>query len=190
MEFHILNEHELKSVYTVDAQRDFPKSELRPWNMIEALYRQGVYEPIGFYECGKLIAYALLVTPKDCCTVLLDYFAVLPLYRGGGIGSEILNTLKEHFKGRAKYIILESEHPDEAPDKSIALRRLDFYRRSGAILTDIQDRLFGVLFHIFIIPCGSTESLDLIRELEAHYHVIIPAELYDSSLEFYTCDTK
>lgn len=183
MEFHVLNENELKAIYTVDAQRDFPQSELRPWSMIESLYKQGFYEPIGFYNGGNLIAYALLVTPNGCDTVLLDYFAVLPIYRGGGTGSEILGILKEHFKGRAKHIVLESEHPDEAPDKSIALRRLDFYRRSGAILTDIQDRLFGVLFHIFIIPCGNVENVDLVNELEKHYRVIIPSELYESSLE-------
>ena len=41
------------------------------------------YEPLAFYdEAGALMAYAWQAILPQCRNVLLDYFAVLPQYRG------------------------------------------------------------------------------------------------------------
>ncbi len=185
MELRVLNETELRLVYIYDAHCDFPESELKPWEVVEKLNREGNYEPIGFFEGEEMVAYALQVIRNGGKSVLLDYLAVIPKYRDRGIGSAVLKQLCEHYRGKAEYIVIESEHPDEAPDKTSALRRLDFYRRAGGILTDTQVRLFGVLFLIFILPCSDTVTAFPSEELEKIYRVTVPPELYDGVVDIF-----
>ena len=185
MELRILNKTELRELYTTDAHRDFPESELKPLDVVEKLYREGNYEPIGFFENEMLVAYALQVIRENGKSVLLDYLAVTPEYRNCGIGSAVLKTLRKHYRGKCEYIVIESEHPAEAPDKTAALRRLDFYKRAGGILTDTQVRLFDVLFLIFILPCSDKLSVSASEELEKIYRVTVPHELYDSVVDIF-----
>ena len=168
-----------------EAHRDFPESELKPLDVVEKLYREGNYEPIGFFENEKLIAYALQVIREEGKSVLLDYLAVTPEYRDRGIGSEVLSALREYYSGKYEYIVIESEHPDEAPDKNAALRRLDFYKRAGGILTDTEVRLFDILFLIFILPCSDNFSASPAAELEKIYRVTVPPELYDGVVDIF-----
>jgi len=70
MELRILNETELVNLYTNECRRDFPESELKPLDVVEKLYREGNYDPVGFYEGGRLMAYALQVTLKTGKSVL------------------------------------------------------------------------------------------------------------------------
>ena len=185
MELRVLNELELKNLYMTDAHRDFPESELKPWDVVEKLYREGNYEPLGFYEGDTLMAYALQVVRENGKSVLLDYLAVTPQYRDRGIGSSVLRLLCEYYRGRAEYIVIESEHPDEAPDNAAALRRLDFYKRAGGILTDTRVRLFDVLFLIYILPCSDSISAVPAEELERIYRVTVPAELYNGVVDIF-----
>ena len=168
-----------------DAHRDFPESELKPWDVVEKLNREDNYEPIGFFEGDTLVAYALQVIRENGKSVLLDYLAVTPEYRDRGIGSAVLTALREYYRDKAEYIVIESEHPSEAPDKNAALRRLDFYKRAGGILTDTQVRLFDVLFLIFILPCSDSFSASPYDELEKIYRVTVPPELYDSVVDIF-----
>lgn len=185
LELRILNELELKNLYTNEAHRDFPESELKPLDVVEKLYREGNYEPIGFFENGKLMAYALQVVREKGKSVLLDYLAVTPEFRDCGIGSEVLRALQEYYSGKTEFIVIESEHPSEAPDKAAALRRLEFYKRAGAILTDTQVRLFDILFLIFALPCKNAENIDISAEMESIYRVTVPTELYDDVVDIF-----
>ena len=190
MELRILNEHELINLYTTDCRRDFPESELKPLDVVEKLYREGNYEPIGFFENGTLIAYALQVIRENGKSVLLDYLAVTPEYRNRGVGSAVLTALCKYYSSRYEYIVIESEHPDEAPDKIAALRRLDFYKRAGGILTDTQVRLFDILFLIFALPCSENLSAAPFEELEKIYRVTVPPELYDEVVDIFSAEYK
>ena len=190
MELRILNEHELINLYTTDCRRDFPESELKPLDVVEKLYREGNYEPIGFFENGTLIAYALQVIRENGKSVLLDYLAVTPEYRNRGVGSAVLTALRKYYSSRYEYIVIESEHPAEAPDKNAALRRLDFYKRAGGILTDTQVRLFDILFLIFALPCSENLSAAPFEELEKIYRVTVPPELYDEVVDIFSAEYK
>lgn len=185
MELRILDETELIKLYTNEGHRDFPESELKPLDVVEKLYREGNYEPVCFYEDGKLMAYALQVILKNGKSVLLDYLAVTPEYRDRGIGSKVLRALQEYYRGKADFIMIESEHPLEAPDKTAALRRLEFYKRAGARLTDTQVRLFDILFLIFALPCGDTADIEAAAEMEKIYRVTVPPELYDGVVDIF-----
>ena len=132
------------------------------------------------------MAYALQVIRNGGKSVLLDYLAVIPKHRDRGIGSSVLKLLCEHYRGKAEYIVIESEHPAEAPDKNAALRRLDFYKRAGGILTETQVRLFDVLFLIFILPCSDKLSASPSDELEKIYRTTVPPELYADVVDIFT----
>lgn len=186
MELRILNETELTSLYMNEAHRDFPESELKPLDVVQKLYREGNYEPVGFYENDTLMAYALQVIRENGKSVLLDYLAVTPEYRDRGTGSEVLKRLQAYYAEKYDFIVIESEHPDEAPDKNAALRRLDFYRRAGAILTDTQVRLFDILFLIFALPCKDKTVFDAAAEMELHYRTTVPSVLYDGVVEIFS----
>ena len=60
--------------------------------------------------------------------VYLEHFAVLENKRGNGIGSTALNLLKQ----KGKTVILEIEEPID----DLTIRRLNFYKRNGFILTN------------------------------------------------------
>ena len=185
MKLRILSETELINLYTTDCRRDFPESELKPLDVVEKLYREGNYEPIGFFEGGTLVAYALQVIRENGKSVLLDYLAVTPEYRNRGVGTAVLSSLQEYYAAKTDYIVIESEHPSEAPDESAALRRLDFYKRAGAILTDTQVRLFDILFLIFALPCKNATKINTFEEMENHYRVTVPPELYDGVVDIF-----
>ena len=88
-----------------------------------------------------MIGYTLLIASAGRQACLLDYFAVLPQFRSGGRGSQILKYLREHFLGKTHQILIECEHPDFAPDRDQALRRLRFYSNAGAKKAEIETKL-------------------------------------------------
>ena len=76
---------------------------------------RGLYEPLAFYdEAGALMAYAWQAVLPQCRNVLLDYFAVLPQYRGSGVGTAVLKELAAYYAPRKQSLIIECEHPAEA----------------------------------------------------------------------------
>lgn len=180
-----LTEAQLETLYLNDVYRDFPESEIKPWQVVHDLYKKGFYIPLGCFKNGVLIAYVLLIALKEKRTVLLDYFAVLPEYRNSGTGSAILKELRQFCAPFADNILIESEYPDSSPDRDTAIRRLGFYRRAGADLTDTQVRLFGVRFLIFTLRCGS-RPCDAAGEIESIYRVSVPKEQYDDVVEIFT----
>src|SRR5579862_1858448 len=62
---------------------------------------------------------------------LLRYLAVSEEHRSLGIGRRILDHIAERFAG-LEYLLLEAESPANAPDASLAARRIGFYERWGA----------------------------------------------------------
>lgn len=188
--FRPLSESELKKIYLEDAARDFPSSELKPWEVVLDMYKRGFYEPLGFFEENTLKAYSLQIIPGAGAAVLLDYLAVLPEYRSSGIGSRILEALQDYYSPVSEYIMIECEHPDEAPDRAQALRRLSFYERSGAVLTQTQVRLFGILFLIYRLPCGSSGDIDVPSAMETIYKISVPACQYRDSVHIFPGNYK
>lgn len=178
-----LTEKELERLYHEDVYRDFPESEIKPWSVVSDLYGRGLYEPLGYFDGDKLTAYALQIVPRSGAP-LLDYLAVIPEYRGSGVGSAVLSRLRERYHDRGG-IMIECEHPDEAPDRDAALRRLAFYDRAGAVLTDTQVRLFGVLFLIYRLPCSDGSTAAPADAMESIYRLSVPAHQYDGAVSIF-----
>ena len=133
MKIVLLNVEQAQSIYRSQMVRDFPESELKPFASVQGMMTRGLYEPLAFYdEAGALMAYAWQAVLPQCRNVLLDYFAVLPQYRGSGVGTAVLKELAAYYAPRKQSLIIECEHPAEAPEPAVARRRIGFYLRAGA----------------------------------------------------------
>ena len=97
--WRLLTTEELTNVYLNEMRRDFPAGELKPLSMILNSEATGTAHTWGVYEDDALVAYLLMVRPVGCEVSQLDYFAVLPQYRAGGIGAVLLAALPDHEKG-------------------------------------------------------------------------------------------
>lgn len=123
---HLLTPAELTDVFERHMTRDFPQAELKPLDLLLNLQARGLYYAYLFREGEQDVGYALLVAPEGSRTVLLDYLAILPEFRCKGLGGRILARLQAACAPRWQALTLEVEHPAEAPDEPMAVRRLGF----------------------------------------------------------------
>lgn len=183
----ILSFEELKEIYEQEAVRDFPKEELKPLSTMKNLMEKNLYKTFGFYEQERLCAYAFFVCLPKGQTALLDYFAVLPPYRSFGIGSKILSLFQEIHKDLLG-IIIEVENPTFSSikeEKSLRERRINFYKRNGALKTGIYLSLFQVPFEILYMPISQTLTKSSIqKEITNLYSAFIPKQYWKKSVEF------
>ena len=150
-----LTADELTRVYLDEMRRDFPPSELKPLSMILNSEAAGMAHTWGVFEGETLVSYLLMVQPMGCEVSQLDYFSVLPAYRSTGIGARLLAALPAHEEG-AKAILIEAECPEKAEDEAMAVRRLGFYARCGAVDVGWTEHLFDAWFRVLVLPCGRT----------------------------------
>ena len=153
-----LTADELTRVYLDEMRRDFPPSELKPLSMILNSEAAGMAHTWGVFEGETLVSYLLMVQPMGCEVSQLDYFSVLPAYRSTGIGARLLAALPAHEEG-AKAILIEAECPEKADDEAMAVRRLGFYARCGAVDTGWTEHLFDAWFQVLVLPAEG-ETLD------------------------------
>ncbi len=153
--WRLLTPGELTDVYLQEMRRDFPAGELKPLSMILTSEAEGLAHTWGVFDGETLAAYLLMVRPEGSAISQLDYFAVVPTYRAGGLGAKLLAALPEYEAG-AQAIIIEAEMPEKAEDEAMAVRRLGFYARCGAGDTGWTEHLFDAWFRILVLPCGRT----------------------------------
>ena len=142
-----MNPYQLRLVYETDLREAFPPAELKPFPAMREMMARGVYEALAFYGGEEEpLGYVLLWKHVDGRFILIDYLCVPARRRNKGIGGRILAELFAAFPPETVFIG-ESEAPtgDPAAD-GLILRRLDFYRRSGAALLSYDSALFGVRF--------------------------------------------
>ena len=124
MQITRLSAAECEDLYRSALPRDFPAAELKPFAEIQRLLESGVYEPLLLTDdAGARLAYAWQVVLPGQRTALLDYFAVRYDLRGSGVGTAALGLVRDYDAMRVHDLVLECEHPAEAPDPSIARRR-------------------------------------------------------------------
>ena len=159
-------------LYQTAMVRDFPASELKSVSMLEQLEDKGWYTFLGFYQEESpetLLAYALLIQTGPGA-VLLDYFAVSPALRGGGIGGQVLELLKQWAFQKAPMLLAEVEDPDfafEEGDRSIRNRRIGFYQRNDFFLSGVNAQVLQD--HYRIIAAGDFNGEKVYREMTKLY---------------------
>ena len=140
--WRLLTAEELTRVYLNEMRRDFPPTELKPLSMVLNSEAVGDSHTWGVYDGETLVAYLLMVRPRGATVSQLDYFAVLPACRAAGLGAKLLAALPGKEAG-ADAILIEAELPEKADDPAMAVRRLGFYARCGAVDTGWTEKLFG-----------------------------------------------
>ena len=185
-----LTAEELTKVYLEEMRRDFPPSELKPLSMILNSEAAGTAHSWGVYEGEVLVAYLLMVRPAGYAVSLLDYFAVLPRYRAGGIGASLLAELPAHEQG-VDAILIEAECPEKAEDEAMAKRRLGFYARCGARDTGWTEHLFDAWFRVLVLPCPAAPEYpadEAVRLLAGCYREAIGEKQWKKYVTFYRPD--
>ena len=186
MEIKLMSATQLEELYANHMFRDFPAPEIKPLSTLKRLLGTGEYVPLAFIEDGGMIGYTLLIACGGKNSCLLDYFAVLPQFRSGGRGSMILKYLREHFLGKTHQILIECEHPDFAPDRAQALRRLKFYNNAGAKKAEIETKLFGVRYLVYALTCDNTaQPLPVHDDIAFYYGKMVGNGDYNKEVEIY-----
>jgi len=181
----LMNEAEIRILYTFQMTRDFPPSELKSLSAILNLRERGEYDVIEARENGKFIAYALVYRPKAGRVLLLDYLAVEPEIRGRGYGHQLLEDLKVYYAQMADCLMIECERPKASPDVEEARRRIRFYQHADAVLTNVRVWLFDVEYSILVMPCGGyavCQARDWAQEILGMYQQMLPKSLYERNV--------
>lgn len=140
----------LKKLY----KEAFPLLERKPFSLLLRLKKQGKAELLAAKnDAGEFCG--LMIAAVDGDFVLLDYFAVQPEKRGGGIGSQLLDRLRERYAG--KKIFLEIERVESRQgDLTQKQRRKSFYKRCGMTETGVFSQLVGIEMEVLSSGCAIT----------------------------------
>lgn len=126
----------------------FPECERKPFDVMVSAIGRGL-DMCAIEDGGDFVGLAIVLTHGD--VALLDYFAVTPHRRGGGIGACALDLLREKYRGRA--LLIEIEDPDDVCDNpEIRRRRLAFYERCGMHIMPYKVNFYGT--RMLVLTCG------------------------------------
>lgn len=115
-------------------ERAFPENERRP---LEPLMDDptGHGEVVAFYEQGVFRGFAGLLSCHDISHII--YFAIEEENRGRGLGTRALEAMHAMKKGCRMIVDVEDES-ENAPNNAQRRRRIDFYRRSGYVPSEVR----------------------------------------------------
>lgn len=182
-----LEKENVIEIYTKTAKHHFPPAELKPVGRVCSFLEEGKYICYGLFEAGELLGYAFFLKPEKADFMLLDYYAIMEGHRNQKLGSVFLKLLKEEFKMGKEYPVsgffIESEHPDFSKDEAerdLRQRRIAFYERNGAGLTEVTSRLFGVDYKILYVTVEDRglETKEAFEKLEYIYHAMFAPKLF------------
>ena len=119
----------------------FPRSERKPFSVMLKKSREGKMDLWCLEEGGQFRG--LVITINSPSLILVDYLAIAENFRGQGVGTAALDTIREHYKGRDIFLEIESVYED-TPNLPERLRRKAFYLRCGLVPMKVMVWLFGV----------------------------------------------
>ncbi len=138
--------------------RDFIAVERKSEELLRELLRRGQYRilTVRLQETGACAAYLMGYPVEGDRYFFLDFFAVDPAFRGGGLGAWTLRTLAGLLGVDGLFFELEIPGED-APPYDQSVRRIAFYERLGAHRLPVEYGLLlgdGSLFpmHFYYLP--------------------------------------
>lgn len=186
MEIRVLSREEMGGVYKKHMKKDFPASELKPLEAMYHMLGRGKYLPLGLYDGADLIGYAYFAYAKEKTVALIDYLAICEVYRGRGIGNQLLQKIREYLQDWYG-IILEVENPDKAEsevERQAQEHRIAFYQRNKVALTDVTLTLFGVPFRMMYLEGFELKPEEVEKYLKEIYHMMFPKMIYKRVVKF------
>ncbi len=184
MYLNVMTPEELERAYRTDLTEAFPPSELKPLGAMEAMRRQGVYEPLCLRDgTGDVLGYILLWKHEDGRYVLVDYLCVPAGKRNGGTGGMLLREAIAR-SPKDTVFIGETEAPTGDLDRdALILRRLGFYARNGAKTLGYDSALFGVRFKTICWADPMPEEGEILRKHQEIYLRQFDREKYDRFIQ-------
>ena len=117
-------------------------------------------------ESGLDVSYALVIEKNIYGYALLKYMAVLPWYRGRGMGVETMRFINRRYADRQGLIAEITEFEDEDKDRVKKLRK--FFARFGYVEIESDYRISGVRANVMVKPMKGSADIAPIA------HRIIP----------------
>lgn len=153
-----ISSSELK-IYYKQIQQDFPKGEYPPYDILCRHIDAGVQDAMVLCRGQQQVAYAICAAGTD--HVLLSLLAVLPEFRGRGVGSAYLGLLKSRYISK-QAVIGEVERPEMAADPEEMqrrLRRIHFYENAGYyLIPGIDYTIWDVPMYLMALPINSSPN--------------------------------
>ena len=175
MELRIPSPEQLRTVYDRDLKEAFPPEELKALRSIEQIWAEGWYRPWCLFDGDSIVGEAFLWLGHPGWA-LLDYLCVSSGSRNSGLGSVLLQKLRE---AEADTVIFgESEAPEGAPDPELAERRLGFYARNGLRTAGYDTEMFGVHYKTLYLAAGEVNEAELMREHRFVYENTFAADKF------------
>ena len=187
MELRQLSTLEVTDVYQSHLKQDFPDNERKPLFVIKSLMKRKLYLCYGLFADpeASLVAYAFLCQGNNSHSLILDYFATIAGARDKGLGSLTLKLLQEALPDIAG-IIAEVECVEmgqDAVERQLRKRRIDFYLRNGFCTTQVRGLIFGVQFDIVYLPIRQpADDGFVLKELEDIYRTMLPPSMFEPNV--------
>ncbi len=147
----------------------FPPNERNPLTVMQERIASGRNQ-LFVAEEVEVVFMALLWPLAGSAFTLLDYLATASGARGHGWASRFLEKIFADFRARAEFLILEVEDPDFGSNREERLRRIEFYRKNGAL------ELQGVRY--LLPPLQGDEPTEMRLMISPNY----PAKTMDPAL--------
>ena len=115
-------------------------------------------------ESGMDAGYAVVLTKNLYGYVDLKYFAVMPWFRGRGLGVQLMRELNRRYADTQGIIAELTEFPDPDPDRLRKLRK--FFARFGYEQIPVPCTIRGVKDNLLLKPLkGSTDLTPIIHRV-------------------------
>ena len=120
----------------------FPPDERMPFERILQKRDAGTMTLLSIEnESGEFLGFANITLCQDA--LALNYFAILPEWRGKGFGTEVIVELKKRHPDRSIVIDIEDDDVESDNAEQRRRRRL-FYERHGFCIMPYRLSIFGV----------------------------------------------
>lgn len=131
-------------------KKAFPRAERKPLSIIKSMQKSRKSDVWFFEKDGRFVGFAATINGDEI--ILLDYLAVDTARRGMGIGSEILQSLRQQYTGKGVFV--EIERVKESADASDHRRkRKQFYITNGMNELGVTAKVFGVEMELMGWDC-------------------------------------
>ncbi|MGP6139564.1 GNAT family N-acetyltransferase [Jeotgalibaca sp. A127] len=124
----------------------FPENERKSFSMMKDLMADGSVEMVIF-STNEFPFVGFAISAIHDQTVLVDYLAIHPDYRGMGFGSMALKWLLNHYQAFKVCLEIESTKVDAENKRERQLRK-GFYLKNALELLAYEAEVFGVRFEI------------------------------------------
>ncbi|MEL7974420.1 GNAT family N-acetyltransferase [Isoptericola sp. F-RaC21] len=133
----LTSDAQLASLWRDVLAPSFPPEELMSLEDLRAGCRSGQQTAYGVQRDGRVTAGVVASWSPDTRVLLVDYLAIAPGGRGGGVGGRLLDRSVAAWRARLRpaVVLAEVEHPGHHaphPQHGDPAARLRFYARHGA----------------------------------------------------------